>query len=144
MSRQIAAEADEIIFNEYDRTILELPLSDYLRLLIEYICRLRESDFFHSRKPEEYRTLEFYAARFCKAHPDLIELDAYTATRAVEDIMMSFEDMPEGENPWESYFGADDGDECCSRFEAAWDSVRFIPFQSILESAVRLAIAHPL
>lgn len=112
--------------------------------MLEHASRQRESDYFDSRKGEEYRTLEFYVARFCKAHPDLIDLDAYAATQVVEETMMNFEDMPERENPWESYLGADDGDECRARFEVAWDSVRHIPFCSITESAARHAIARPL
>lgn len=116
--------------------ILKQPLSAYLRQVYEYSEKVKEDD------TESWHSPLFSFARFCKAHPSIIDLPDDKAMQAVEKVMCSWHDLPQKRDPWEYYF--DDADAARIDFMNSWNSVRHIPFHDALSNALRLAERKPL
>ena len=82
----------------------------------------------------------FPFARFCKAHPAIKALADDKAARAVEEVMLIWDDRPKFRCPWEHYFpDANGADAARLDFMVSWNSVRHIPFAEPLRNALRLA-----
>jgi len=118
--------------------ILKLPLSIYLRQVFEYSEMLKEDDI------ESWHSPVFFFARFCKAHPSIIDLPDHKAMRTVETVMRSWDDLPGNRDPWEYYFDSGDADSAQIDFMASWSSIRHIPFHNTVQNALRLARQVPL
>lgn len=119
--------------------ILSQPLTGYLRKAYEFSEKLKEDD------TETWHSPLFFFARFCKAHPSIIDLPDDKATQAVESVMSTWNDLPRNRDPWEYYFG-DAGDPDAARidFMNSWNNIRHIPFHEPLSNALRLAEKSPL
>jgi hypothetical protein len=128
--------------NDFSRTnfenILSQPLAIYLRQVFEYSEMLKEDD------KESWHSPVFFFARFCKAHPSIIDLPDHKAMQAVEKVMHTWDDLPRDRDPWEYYFDSGDADSAQIDFMNSWNSIRHIPFHDPLQNALRLAGQHPL
>jgi hypothetical protein len=108
-------------------------LSVYLRQVFEYSETLKEDD------TDAWHSPVFFFARYCKAHPSIIDLADDKAMQAVERVMRSWDDLPRNRDPWEYYFDSGDADTAQIDFMNSWNSVRHIPFHDALQNALRLA-----
>jgi hypothetical protein len=117
---------------------LNLPLPVYLRQIFDYSETLKEDD------TESWHSPAFFFARFCKAHPSIIDLADDEAMQAVERVMRRWDDLPRNRDPWEYYFDSDDADSARIDFMNSWNSIRHIPFHDPLQNALRLAGQVPL
>lgn len=127
------------------RQLLSLPLAQYVDIVLQFCAELRESE------PEElWRSPLFNFARFCKAHPSIIDLPDDEAMRTVEKAMRDNRRLPSGCDPWEYFFPEDQHGEAVSGedarldFMSSWVSVRHIPFRDVLQKALRFAETRPL
>jgi hypothetical protein len=118
--------------------ILSQPLSVYLRQVFEYSETLKEDD------TDSWHSPVFFFARFCKAHPSIIDLPDDKAMQVVEKVMRSWDDLPRGRDPWEYYFDSGDADSAQIDFMTSWTSIRNIPFHDTVQNARRLARQVPL
>jgi hypothetical protein len=127
------------------RQLLSLPLDQYVDVVLQFCAELRESE------PEEiWRSPLFHFARFCKAHPSIIDLLDDEAMREVEKAMCDNQRLPRGCDPWEYFFPENQhgekvsGEDARLDFMSSWVSVRHIPFRDALQEALRLAQTRPL
>ncbi|HZY60885.1 MAG TPA: hypothetical protein VFE38_00055 [Edaphobacter sp.] len=121
-------------------SLLRLPLSQYVRLLIDYLNQPAEASLSTG-----WPSPMFDFARFCKAHPDVTALSDEDAVREIENVMYGFADLPKEDDPWSFYFPDARGSEAARLdFMASWISVRHVPFHNVVESASRLAEEMPL
>jgi hypothetical protein len=118
--------------------ILSLPLTDYLKMILEHSEQFREEDI------ESWHSPVFFFARFSKAHPAITNLPSDKAMLAVEKIMRTWKDLPRNIDPWEFFITDEDADEAKLDFMASWDATRHLPFHTPLQEALRLAEQTPL
>lgn len=119
------------------------PLSEYLEGVIPYTEQLREGDVY----PEHHSKM-FHFARFCKAHPSLIDLQGEEAFRQVDKelhALVGETDFPFRSSPWTSIFsGVEDEEDAAIDFQLCWAKVKHIPFVDILQSAWIQAKENPI
>lgn len=120
--------------------LLSLPLEDYVRNALGFSLQLTEE-----QAEDTWHSPLFNFARLCKAHPGITDLADYEAMDAVERVLYTLEDLPANNDPWEYYFPeAGDADSARIDFVCSWSSVRHIPFQDVLQNALRLSAKTPL
>jgi hypothetical protein len=118
--------------------IAATPLEEYVRQSLEFDRQLSEE---HKRSTSPV----FHFARFCKAHPAITDLPDYAAVQEVENVMFNWDDLPEDGDPWEHFFPeADDCEAARIDFMTSWNAIRHVPFQDILQNALRLSEEIPL
>jgi hypothetical protein len=125
---------------ENSAELLRLPLDQYLRQAVSYSCRQKDE-----QDGKNWQSPMFGFARLCKAHPELTALSSDTAMQAVQRVMYRWQDCPGTSSPWEHFFpDAESGDAACVDFMNSWDAIRHVPFQDLLQIALRLAGDRPL
>ena len=126
-----------------NKDLLNLPLEDYVKIVIAFSEKLTEEQAIDTY--DTWHSPLFNFARFCKAHPSITDLPDDEAMDAVEKVMYTLEDLPVGDDPWVFYFSeAEDADSARVDFMNSWSSVRHMPFQSVLQNALRLSAKTPL
>jgi len=129
----------------FSRKLLDLPLKDYLRIVLEFCAQLREE-----RSYDSWRSPLWDFARFCRAHPTVADLPDDEAVLVVEAELHTHTDLPAGVNPWEHFFPeGEDGESLSGElarldFMTSWGSVRHVPFRDALHNALRLSEKRPL
>jgi hypothetical protein len=121
-------------------TPLSLPIRKYVRKALEFSEQERRE-----RAEDKWSSPVFPFARFCKAHPAIKALPDDKAARAVEEVMLTWDDLPKSRCPWEHYFPDAGGTDAARLdFMVSWDSIRHVPFDDPLRNALRLADEKPL
>jgi len=119
---------------------LNLPLGAYVRQVLDFSETLNEEQCNGA-----WHSPVFHFARFCKAHQSIMKLPDDEALQAVESVMLSWDDLPLGSDPWKHYFAyVDDADSARIDFMYSWNSVRHIPFHDVVDQALRLAEERPV